>query len=177
MNEQLVRRMYNEAMERVEDADILAQSLRSDSNSAQIIRVLSLEVLLKAAIVLSGQTPNQHHDYAKHWLALPGYAQKAVLKEAMDRMPGHTDFSDLPKLLKCYEHVFVKARYGYEALANYSDSECSELGEFWLSLGAPSDEALVQYYPLELICLVEGLASYLQSKLPREDVEIAGQRK
>jgi hypothetical protein len=159
--------MYDEAMERIEDANLLSRSPNSDSNSAQIIRVLAMEVLLKAAIVLSGQTPKQNHDYAKLWLALPGYAKKAVLCEAMARMPGLTDFSDLPKLLSCYQHVFEKARYAYEFLSDYSDAECRELGEFWLSLGAPTEEALVKYYPLELVCLV-GLAAYLQSKLPPE---------
>ena len=67
----------------------------------------------------------------------------------------------MPKLLTWYQFVFERARYHYELFAGYSLAEQHELGELWISLGAPSEEALVQYFPLELTCLIHGLKEHL----------------
>ena len=157
--------MYLEALSRINDADILEESLRSQSNASAILRILAFEVLLKSAIVLSGQTPKATHKYQTLWLALPGYAQKAILKFAEDRMPGHTDFADLNKLLSWYQYIFEKARYGYEILQDYTTEEQSELMQMWLQDGTRTEDALEQYYPDELVCLTQGLCSYIESNL------------
>jgi hypothetical protein len=73
------------------------------------------------------------------------------------RMPGHTDFSNLTKLLKWYQYIFEKARYSYELYDTFKEQK--ELGELWEELEAPTHEAVVQYYPQELICLIEGLTN------------------
>jgi hypothetical protein len=78
-------------------------------------------------------------------------------------MPGHADLSDVNKLLTWYEFVFVKARYHYELYEGYSRDEMKELGDLWVALGAPTEEAVVQYYPNELACLIHGLDRFLES--------------
>ena len=50
-------RMYQEAQDRLHDADILAQSLCARSDSQAIIRILAFEVLLKCALLICGQKP------------------------------------------------------------------------------------------------------------------------
>jgi hypothetical protein len=159
------KRMFNVALERLNDAKILDEQL-STTDSSALLRILGFEILLKCAIRISGQTPQRHHEYAKLWQALPGYASKDILSIAKDWMPGHTDFSDLTRLLNWYQYIFEKARYSYEIYEGYTFKEQKERGESWEGRGAPTHEADMQYYPLELICLVEGLKVYIESRLP-----------
>ena len=157
--------MFNEAQERLHDADILAQSLDARSDSQTIIRILAFEVLLKCALLVCGQNAKANHNYQKLWLGLPGYVQKEVLVVAAQRMHGHADLSRLEELLGWYQFIFEKARYHYELYEDYTLDEQRELGEFWLSIGAPINEAVVQYYPLELQCLIAGLSAFVEKAL------------
>lgn len=165
------KRMFYEALERLNDAEILARSTQTLSDSSALLRILGFEILLKCAIRLSSQTPQQHHNYAKLWLALPGYASKEILGVAKDRMPGHTDFSDLKKLLNWYQYIFERARYHYELYEGYTFKEQKELGERWEELGAPTHEAVAQYYPQELFCLIEGLKAHIESRLSNNAIQ------
>lgn len=159
------RRMYAEATARYNDAQILSQSITTESDSAAFLKVLAFEVLLKCAVLLVNQSPSKHHNYNKLWAALPGATQKQILAVATQRMPGHVDFSNLKKLLGWYQFVFEKARYQYEIYDGYSDEQVSELGELWESLGSPVEEAVVQYHPNELTCLVFSLRQFIEGKL------------
>jgi hypothetical protein len=78
-------------------------------------------------------------------------------------MPGHADLSDIDKLLTWYEFIFVKARYHYELYEGYTQDEVRGLGELWASLGSPTEEAVVQYYPNELTSLIYGLEKFVES--------------
>lgn len=159
------KRMFEEAIARINDANILAGSMKTASDSSALLQILGFEILLKCAIRLSGQSAKQHHFYSKLWLALPGYAQKEILKTAKERSPGHTDFSDINKLLLCYQFVFEKARYHYELYEGWTPQEVEEFGNLWEELGAPTDEAVVQYHPEELFCLIEALKAYIEPGL------------
>lgn len=157
--------MYREALDRLHDADILARSNDAQSDSGQIIRILAFEVLLKCALLLAGQSPKANHNYAKHWLGLPGAARKEILTLAADRMAGSTDFSDVPTLLNWYQYIFEKARYGYELFDGFSAEEKTEIEEIWVTDGSLNQEAFVQYYPLELQSLIFGLSEHIAGKL------------
>ena len=160
-----IRRMFNEAQARLHDADILAQSGDAQSDSQAIIRILAFEVLLKCALLICDQKAKSNHNYKKLWLGLPGYAQKEVLAVAAESMPGHADLSRLEELLGWYQFIFEKARYHYELYEDYTFDEQRELGEFWVSIGAPTNEAVVQYYPSELRCLIAGLSVFVEKAL------------
>jgi hypothetical protein len=165
------KRMFDEALAYLNDASVLAQSLRTESNGSALLQILGFEILLKCAIRLSGQSPKPHHDYAKLWLALPGYAQKEVLKTAKERSPGHTDFSDLSRLLRWYQFVFESARYHYELYEGWTPKEMDEFGKLWEELGSPAKEAVVQYHPEELFCLVEALKDYIEPRLSNKSMQ------
>ena len=154
--------MFYEAQGRLHDADILSQSLSTQSDSQAIIRILAFEILLKCALVIAGQEPKSNHNYRKLWLGLPGYVREEILAVANDRMPGHADLTEIEGILDWYQYIFEKARYHYELYEGYTLEEQAELGEFWLSLGAPTHEAVVQYHPLELTCLIAGLNAYVE---------------
>lgn len=159
------KRMFDEALARINDANILARSTNAVSDSSALLRILGFEILLKCAIRLSGQSPKQSHVYAKLWLALPGKAQNEILSTAKERSPDHTDFSDLEKLLVHFQFVFEKARYHYELYEGWTPEEMEEFGKLWEQLGSPTEEAVVQYHPEELFCLIEALKAYIEPRL------------
>ena len=161
MNDRVLR-MFREAHGRLHDADILARSVDTYSDSQAILRILGLEILLKCALVLSGQTPKNSHNYRNLWLGLPGSVRQQVLEVAAARMPGIADLSNLEEKLDWWRFVFERARYHYEFYENYTLQEQTELGELWMALGAPDHEAVVQYFPSELHCLIEGLTAYVE---------------
>ncbi|HSB96546.1 MAG TPA: hypothetical protein VLC91_08865 [Spongiibacteraceae bacterium] len=165
------KRMFDDALARINDANILAGSMDTASDSSALLRILGFEILLKCAIRLSGQSPKHHHVYTKLWLALPGYAQKDILKTAKERSPGHTDFSDINKLLLRYQFVFEEARYHYELYEGWTPQEMDEFGKLWEELGAPTEEAMVQYHPEELLSLIEALKAYIEPRLSNKSIQ------
>ena len=158
-----VSRMLSEARNRLHDADILATSLRAASDSAALLRILALEVLLKAAVHSANSTYKRNHNYAALWEALAPEVTAAVLRASDQADPGRLSVEAIPSLLKNWEFVFKKARYYYEFYENYSLAEQAELGELWLSLGAPEGEAEVRYLPSELRALTAGLLAHLDN--------------
>jgi hypothetical protein len=165
------RRMYESAMSRVQDADILSRALRP-TDSANILRILGMEILLKAAVALSGTEPKKSHNYLALWNQLPDNVRTQITDIAKRRMPGHADLSNIPKLLTWYRYIFEEVRYPYEAFENYAEDEIRELSRFWgEDLEADIEEALVRYYPSELTCLIEGLKVYVEAQLPNNALE------
>jgi hypothetical protein len=167
--------MYESAMSRIGDADTLSSSLRL-SDSASILRILGMEILLKAAIALAGLEPKKSHNYLSLWNQLPVHVRDRVVEVANRRMPTHADLSNIPKLLTWYQYIFEKIRYPYEQFENYTDEEIRELSRFWGDdLDAAVDEALVQYYPNELTCLIEGLKVFVEAQLSNQSLERTGE--
>jgi hypothetical protein len=80
-------------------------------------------------------------------------------------MPGHADLSQLDRLLDSYQVVFEKARYSYELYEGWTLEEQTEYGKLWTNLGAPENEADIQYYPNELTCLIDGLKAFIEERL------------
>ncbi len=157
--------MLQEARDRRHDADILGRSFSTRSDSQAFLRVLAFEVLLKAAVLASGSPRAGGHNYIELWDKLPPTARTEIMAVARNRMPGHSDLSDLSKLLFWYQIIFERARYGYELYDGYGTEEVRQLGDYWEELGAPVEEALLRYYPSELECLTDGLIKYVENAL------------
>lgn len=158
-------RMFNEAQDRLHDADILARSLSAISDSQVLLRILAFEVLLKCALLVSGQEPKRTHKYADLWNSLPVAVKEDVLAVASENLPDKISFAHLDRVLNSYQFVFEKARYYYEFYEWKSLEEQREEGESWIAQGAPVEEARVQYYPLELRSLISGLVAYVEARL------------
>ena len=156
------RRMLAEARGRIHDAELLSRHVARKSDADAQLRILGFEILLKCALMVSGIKPARHHKYIELWRQLPTPTQTAILMAARRRMPGHADLSNLDGLLTWYQFIFERARYHYELYEGYSLQEQRELGELWLALGAPTNEAVVQYHPLELECLISGLEQFIE---------------
>lgn len=168
------RRMYESAMLRIRDADILSGSLAL-TDSSSILRILGMEILLKTAVALSGIKPKRSHDYVALWNQLSSDARGLIMDVATQRMPGHADLSNVPKLLAWYRYIFEEVRYPYEQFEDYTDDEVRELSRFWgEDLEAETEEALVRYYPDELTCIIEGLKVYVEARLTNDALEADG---
>jgi hypothetical protein len=159
------QRMFASALERLNDAEILSQNLETASDAPALLSILGFEILLKCSLILSGASALKTHNYVKLWNALPDSARTEILNVANARMPGHADLSNIEKLLNWYQYIFEKVRYPYEMFEGYSFLEERELAELWVSLGAPTEEALIQYYPMELACLIAGVRAYVESRV------------
>lgn len=158
-----VARMLSDAKDRLNDADILAQSLHTASDSTSLLRILALEVLLKAAQLAAMGRYKRSHNYSALWQALPPTAKASVLDVANQRYPDHADLSNLDVLLQDWEYAFTKGRYYFELYENYTLEQQRQLGELWVSLGAPEHEAEVRFHPFELQALTEGLVAYIEN--------------
>ena len=62
--------------------------------------------------------------------------------------------------------MFEQGRYFYELYEGWSLQQEREYAALWESLGAPIDEADMQYYPNERTCLIDGLKAYIESAAP-----------
>lgn len=160
-----LQRMFASALARLSDAKILSQNLDTASDAPALLSILGFEILLKCAALSSGAAAVRTHNYVTLWDALPNEAQAEILRAATARMPGHANLLELKKILRWYQYIFEKVRYPYEIFAGYSLDEEREISELWISLGAPTNEALIQYYPMELECLIFGLRAYLEPRV------------
>jgi hypothetical protein len=153
MNDELladvVRRMVQKAAGYEADADFLNGRVGSRSDGAYLLELLAFEIRLKALLRIH-RTQSHGHSYAKLFSRLPGETQVRVVRQAMDRMAGGADFSDVSGLLKTLGRNFVALRYAYEKYEDMSAEEVRELGDEWVAKGANTEDATFSYYPEEL---------------------------
>jgi hypothetical protein len=164
-----VRRMFNEASDRIHDADILSESMRESSDSSALLRVLGFEILLKCALTACRQRFKRSHRYADLWDGLPEDTQEKILAKARSRMPGHADLSDMPGLLRAYQYVWEQGRYFYEHYQGWQQDDVEAFGDLWIELGAREEDAEIAYFPNELRCLVFGLQAFIKGWLSRQE--------
>jgi hypothetical protein len=160
------RRMYAEALTRLNDAEVLAQSARTQSDAPQLLSILGFEVLLKCALHLCDVPASYNHEYADLWQKLPPKVRAQVLAVARARMFGHADLKRLRRILDAHKHVFMRARYYYELSAGLTARQVRAKGRAWIKRGARNWEAEVKYYPSERECLIAGLRVFIESQLP-----------
>jgi hypothetical protein len=154
------RRVFTEALARLHDADILANSLETQSDAPLLLRVLGFEVLLKCVVLLAGGTPRTNHDYLDHWQMLPPSAQADVLRAAQDFAPARLDAKNVDAVLSACRRVVINDRY-YDR-----------------SAGEPQQRSLFGMrhkescpYPKELECLIYGLRVLIETRLELLDPE------
>jgi hypothetical protein len=152
------RRVFTEALARLHDADILANSLETQSDAPLLLRVLGFEVLLKCVVLLSGGTPRTNHDYLDHWQMLPASVQADVLRAAQDFGPARLDAKNIDGVLSACRRVVINDRY-YDR-----------------STGEPQQRSLFgmrhkDSYPKELECLIYGLRVLIEARLGVLDPE------
>ena len=156
-----LRLMHREGLERLNDAEVLAgaSAIRNSSNSAHLLSLLGLELLLKLVYEVSLDSRAHGHKYDEIFLALPPPMQETVLKNARARIgPSALDTdADVRIVLREWSENFVALRYPYERYEGMTEAQYQRLGAEWIAKDSPLKEATFRYYPEELFGMLHAL--------------------
>ena len=161
MNEHVLKLMRESAAARWQDAQTLVQvdPLGDRSDSEVLLSLLAFELLLKCLLHINGIKPSgQGHKYRKLFQQLPWANQSEILDFAIARIGPDSKLSyDYRIVLETLGENFIRLRYPYEAYMHVTEGEYYEMGEDWLSRGAPDEGANRVLYSNELFGLTEAL--------------------
>ena len=152
--------MHREALQRLEDAEVLDRAYRVDtrSDSAHLLQLLGLELLLKLVYEITLQRKSTHHHaYEQIFEALPDHLQNKILKLVGERVGPSALSTNVAAVLKEWGKNFIALRYPYERYESFTEEQYAALGEQWIAKGAPIDEATFRYYPEELFGMLHAL--------------------
>ena len=159
MNKLKLRLMYQEALQRLKDAETLSQaiSLGESADSAYLLKLLGLEILLKIVYEFTLCKPGRRHEYEKLFGELPQNLQTRLLALAGERVGLSALAENHELVLKEWGKNFVALRYPWERYATLSEEQYSTISEAWVSKGAPLEEATFRYHPEELVGMLSAL--------------------
>lgn len=161
--------MYQDALKRLRDANILFEAigLGEQSDSPHLLRLLALELFLKVVFEFILQRPAHGHKYEELFNALPDELQKRLLAEAGEHIGPSALTEDHTSVLKELGQNFVALRYPWERYAELSEEEYSRIGNEWAAKGSPLEEAVFRYHPRELDGIIAALKNFATT-LPLE---------
>ena len=151
--------MYEEASKRLRDADLLQAAIPFDesSDSAYLLKLLGLELLLKLIYEYELSKKAHGHKYEELFEELPKDLQTRLLSLAGERVGPSGLSSDPKSILQEWGANFVGMRYPWVRYANCSEEDYSNLGQTWISNDAPIEDATFRYHPRELIGFIAAL--------------------
>lgn len=151
--------MHQEALRRLKDAEALSQamSLGESTDSTYLLQLLGLELLLKIVYESALSKPGRGHEYEKLFGELPQNLQTRLLALAGERIGPSGLAANHEFILKEWGQNFVALRYPWERYATLSEEQYSDVGEAWVSKGAPLEEATFRYHPEELVGFLSAL--------------------
>lgn len=172
MNRYYLHLMYREALQRLDDAEVLygASSINTRSDSVHLLQLLGLELLLKLIHEVTVQKKLNHsHAYEKIFQELPDYVQDRLLRVAGERIGPSALSEDAVAVLKEWGQNFIALRYPYERYESLTEEQYRALGEQWVAKGCPSEEATFRYHPEEMFGMLHAL------RLVAEEINSRGQ--
>jgi hypothetical protein len=170
MNELTIKLMLRESRNRISDASILAQSTKTRSDSAYLLNLLSLEILLKCLLLITTEKLEHGHNYFELFNKLPEEKKENILSSAKNKQGPIANFTDINSKLKIFESNFIKLRYPYEKYTKLTEGEYVARGEEWIKRGAITEEADFQYYPNELYGLQQALIQDIEEWLTNNSI-------
>lgn len=159
MNKLRLRLMHQEALQLLRDADTLshAMPLGERSNSPYLLRLLGLELLLKFVHESVVRIPDCTHKYEKLFCNLPPELKTRLLSLATERVGPSALDQNHESILQQWGQNFIALRYPWERYKALSEEQYLNLGEEWLSKGAPLEEATFRYHPEEMVGFLAAL--------------------
>lgn len=154
MNDLQIKLMYEEALGRLNDAEILSKSINRETDSNYLLELLAFELLLKCTLCIYIGKHIGGHNYKRLFTCLPREIKSKIVNIAKERMTTSADYADLNKLLKTWSSNFIILRYPYEEYNGMTEEEYKELGITWVENGAKLENATFVYYPSELYGLI-----------------------
>ncbi|MBA3071353.1 MAG: hypothetical protein FP829_04200 [Nitrospirae bacterium] len=153
MSKLRLRLIYKEARQRLHDAKRLDKEggLVDLSDSAYLLRLLSLELLLKCIYeAVLEKKPGRHHAYEELFRDLPVEFQNKLLALTGERIGPSGLSQDPTSILQEWGKNFINLRYPYEKYEGLSEEEYLSIGKQWIAKGAQEEEATFRYFPNEL---------------------------
>lgn len=151
--------MYQEALQRLRDADTLsdAMGLSEQSDSPYLLRLLGLELLLKLVHEVVLFKAGRGHEYAQLFNDLPRDLQERLLSLAGERVGPSALAEKHLLVLQEWGRNFVALRYPWERYLHMSEDEYSQVAKTWIQRGAPLEEATFRFFPEELVGFLAAL--------------------
>jgi hypothetical protein len=171
MNMLKLRLMYQEALQRLQDADTLSDAMALGvvgSDSPYLLKLLGLELLLKFVFESVLRKPGRGHEYEKLFGELPQPLQTRLLSLAGERIGPSALVGNHEAILQEWGQNFIALRYPWERYAALSEEQYSNIGEAWVSKGAPLAEAMFRYHPEELCGFLAALGLVAQEMASSE---------
>lgn len=166
--------MYREASDRMADSSILAQAVNTRGDSAYLLNLLALEILLKCVLLIENEKLVHGHNYLGLFEMLPKKHRERIVSVAAERLGPTVDYSDLNSKLKTFSSNFIKLRYPYESYKELTEEEYFQLGDQWMERGAIVEESEFKYYPEELYGLQFALKKEVKDWLANQSLESDG---
>ena len=159
MNKLKLQLMHREALRRLADAEILSKAMppEENSDSAYLLKLLGLELLLKIVFEAELNKPGGGHAYEKLFGELPPSLQTKLLALAGERVGPSALVENHELVLQKWGKNFVDLRYPWESYEGLSEEQYLTIGEKWMSKDAPLEEAKFRYYPQELLGFLSAL--------------------
>ena len=132
----------------LDSADILGQKVIDLDPAPTMLRALALEIYIKALLIFDGKNSRISHELDKGWNKIDAAIREKILTDATSIMPGHVDFSDMPKILKDAKITFLQYRYDFEI---YEDEE--------------KYKKVYDFHPNEIQCLCEAIHAILTESI------------
>jgi hypothetical protein len=133
MNKLKLRLMHQEALRRLQDAETLSQAmvLGERSDSAYLLKLLGLQLLLKIVFEAALSKPGSGHKYEKLFGELPQDLQARLLSLAGERIGPSALAIDHEPVIKEWGQNFIALRYPWERYATLTEEQYSAVGEAW----------------------------------------------
>jgi hypothetical protein len=156
-------------------ADLSTEMTDRYGYSAEVLRLLAFEVLLKAVLVLERGEFYRSHSYKDQWGSLSQTTKDELNRLAVYRWPGEGEYFTETNLMGL-ERAFLTCRYHYEPNLGRTPEEARQVGEDWVARGASLEEAEIRGYGQELVPMNFALSQFLARKLGRtiEDIHQIG---
>ena len=148
-----IKLMYEEAVGRLNDAEILSKNIHRETDSNYLLELLAFEILLKCYAYINIGHHNFRHYYDELYKALPDDKKSTLINLAKERMSTSANYSNIESLFKNLGNHFIVLRYPYEKYEGMSEQEYLALGIKWAEDGAKIEDANFIYYPNELFGL------------------------
>lgn len=157
--------MAAEAKRRIASANLLSASAGDHGDSAHLLELLALELLLKASIRIHTGAAERGHKYRVLFGMLPKPTQASLLAAASVRVGPDTQYTEIDKILDEWGTNFVSLRYPFERYEGMDHATYAARGRDWIESGALESAADFRYYPEELAGLLLALEDEVSGSL------------
>jgi hypothetical protein len=160
MHDQRARLLFEVATNRMVCVSLLTHSSREKYPTGVLLHALTLEIILKAALITAGKKYTRQDTHLDLWQKLPKNVQDRVVAAALQEHGGVASFDNIPTVLRANNQIIETARYPLDELDELANTPITDVDEPWKLLALETGSV----YPVETDGLLIGLAKYIESE-------------